>query len=176
MRNILKRIAIRLRAIIGPRLKRTLVATNFYPVYGNPLGGTPLLSFNMHDFFFRTSSFSQQGEDLTLDRILHRKLGIELKNYKGLYIDAGAYHPIDHSTSYLLYKRGWEGVCIDISKKSCEAIKKIRPRDHVVNAATSDVDGKIYFTDGPDISLVNEASETGGENDEQIDAFSLIVY
>lgn len=151
-----------------------LIRYNFYPQNKNLLGRTPWKQTKLRDFIFATKSFSQQGEDLTLDRILYLKLNIELETFKGLYVDAGAYHPISHSTTYLLYKRGWKGICIDISEKSCELIKKFRPRDIVVNAATSDKDGKMFFNQQPNISLLNAASEdadsTAGST---IDAFTL---
>ena len=151
-----------------------LVRFDLYPQNKNLLGRTPWRQTKVRDFIFGARSFSQQGEDLTLDRILFLKLHLELETYKGLYVDAGAYHPISHSTTYLLYKRGWQGVCIDISEKSCRLIKKFRPRDIVVNAATSDVDGKLYFKQQPNISLLHAASEQAGSaGEDMIDALTL---
>ena len=33
---------------------------------------------------------------------------------KGIYIDVGAFHPFNGSNTYKLFKRGWEGINIDL--------------------------------------------------------------
>ena len=153
---------------------RTYIFINGYlKPSSNPLGKVPKNSGSFRDKLFQLRSFSQQGEDLTLDRILHRKLGIDLTSYKGFYVDAGAYHPISHSTTYLLYKRGWQGVCIDISKKSCDLIKNVRPNDHVFNVATSDIDGELFFQDNNLISLTHETTDIETAGSTRINANSI---
>ena len=39
---------------------------------------------------------------------------------KGIYLDIGCYHPIKDSNTALLYKNGWKGINVDISKESIE--------------------------------------------------------
>ena len=36
----------------------------------------------------------------------------------GIYIDVGCNHPIKFNNTYLLYKRGWSGINIDLDSKS----------------------------------------------------------
>ena len=55
---------------------------------------------------FATLSYSQEGEDLILNRFLEDKT-------EGLYVDVGAHHPKRFSNTYLFYKKGWRGINID---------------------------------------------------------------
>ena len=50
---------------------------------------------------------SRWGVDLTLNDIFKNKK-------KGFYIDIGCHHPIINSHTYLLYKKGWMGINVDI--------------------------------------------------------------
>lgn len=73
-------------------------------------------------------SFSQNGEDVILNRLFKNK-----KN--GFYVDIGAYHPVIKSTSYFAYLRGWNGINIDVCDENIKRFSKIRPRDININAA-----------------------------------------
>ena len=67
-----------------------------------------------------------------------------LKNINhGFYVDAGCYHPLHLSNTYLLHKRGWEGINIDVSEYSIDLFNYLRPKDHNVNAA---VTSYVYTT------------------------------
>ena len=78
-------------------------------------------------------SFSQNGEDLMVWNTF-RYLNI----LKGVYVDAGAYDPLDISNTLILYKRGWRGINIDFSKAKIERFRRLRPDDHNVVACLSD--------------------------------------
>jgi FkbM family methyltransferase len=67
-------------------------------------------------------SWSQEGEDLILNRIFGSK-----KN--GFYIDVGSHHPKRFSNTYFFYKRGWSGINIDAMPGSKIIFDKTRPRD-----------------------------------------------
>jgi FkbM family methyltransferase len=67
-------------------------------------------------------SFSQEGEDLILDRIFENQSA-------GIYVDVGAHHPQRFSNTHLLYRRGWHGVNIDATPGSMRSFRRIRPRD-----------------------------------------------
>ena len=84
-------------------------------------------------------SFAQQGEDLILDRIITRVLGLDITKPKN-YVDVGAYDAIDHSVTYLLYLRGWQGIVFDPSKKTCKSFKFWRKRDNFINAVVGKED------------------------------------
>ena len=69
-----------------------------------------------------------------------------LKNINhGFYVDAGCYHPLHLSNTYLLHKRGWEGINIDVSEYSIDLFNYLRPNDHNVNAAVTNFNGSIKF-------------------------------
>ena len=85
-------------------------------------------------------SYSLGGIDLLVNHIF--------KNVdKGIYIDVGCNHPINNNNTYLLHKRGWEGINIDLDKTSIESFKFFRPRDHNINTCVSDKIGSkdLYF-------------------------------
>jgi len=67
-------------------------------------------------------SWSQEGEDILLDRIFGSK-----KN--GFYVDVGAHHPMRFSNTYFFYRKGWKGINIDAMPGSMKEFKKYRRRD-----------------------------------------------
>ena len=107
---------------------------------------------------FLKRSVAQQGEDLILDRILSRLLNKDLNDH-GVYIDVGAYHPIDHSVTYLLYKRGWRGIAFDPSTSTRDSFKNWRPRDTFICKAVGEkdeVDVSFYVpNNASNMSLTN---------------------
>ena len=56
---------------------------------------------------------------------------------KGLYVDIGCYHPIKFSQTYKLYKFGWTGINLDISKESIDLFNSFRPKDKNLNIGIS---------------------------------------
>ena len=52
-----------------------------------------------------------------------------------VYVDAGCYHPLHLSNTYLLYKRSWNGINIDISEFSIKLFNYLRPNDVNINSA-----------------------------------------
>jgi len=85
-------------------------------------------------------SYSISGVDLVIDRIFRNKK-------KGVYIDIGCNHPIKYNNTYLLYKRGWSGINVDLDTKSIQEFNKLRRNDTNIQALISDkVELKnIYF-------------------------------
>ena len=61
----------------------------------------------------------------------------------GFYIDVGCFHPLDRNNTYLLYKKNWRGINIDVSKFSIDLFNFLRPEDINVNVAISDKNSKI---------------------------------
>ena len=57
---------------------------------------------------YKKISYSYNGIDLLIDYIFKSKK-------KGFYLDVGCQHPISNNNTYLLYKRGWNGMNIDSS-------------------------------------------------------------
>jgi hypothetical protein len=75
-------------------------------------------------------SYSISNVDLIIDRMFSN-----LDN--GIYIDVGCNHPIKFNNTYLLYKRGWKGINIDLDSKSIKEFKKFRPHDYNVQKIVS---------------------------------------
>ncbi len=74
-------------------------------------------------------SFAQQGEDVQLLDLLKRL------NARGPYLDLGANHPFKLSNTYLLYREGWRGVCVDPLPRFRPLYRHWRPADHFICAA-----------------------------------------
>ena len=67
---------------------------------------------------------------------------------KGVFIDLGCNHPIKFNNTYLLYKRGWRGINIDLDKESIDEFNKIRDKDYNVQSLISTNIGEekeIYY-------------------------------
>lgn len=96
--------------------------------------------------YFR-KSYSQFGEDVALLSLLGKdKLrGYKgfLSGYSGFFVDVGCYHPIKHSNTYVLYKRGWRGVNIDIDRIKIDAFNMVRKQDTNIVAAVSPHSGEV---------------------------------
>jgi FkbM family methyltransferase len=90
-------------------------------------------------------SYAQNGEDLTLARLLD---GVE----KGFYIDVGAGHPEEHSVTKLFYDRGWNGINIEPGPTDFALLVKERPRDINLNFCAGAAEGGDYFDIYPEIN------------------------
>ena len=90
--------------------------------------------------YFPKKSYSLLNEDLFINKFFEKK-------NNGIYIDVGAYHPLEGSNTHLLFKRGWSGLNIDVSPLSIELFKMLRPKDININRAVSKKKGilKLYF-------------------------------
>jgi hypothetical protein len=88
---------------------------------------------------YQMVSFSQEGEDLILSRIL------EDKKDSGFYVDVGAHHPQRFSNTYMFYLRGWKGINIDAMPGSMVPFKKIRPLDINLELPVMKEKGKLTY-------------------------------
>lgn len=113
-----------------------------------------LLLSPVYDWFGKRS-YAQSGEDIVADIVLGKK-----KN--GVYVEVGAYHPKLFSNTYLFYKRGWSGVCIEPRPDAKEDFLKVRPRDRFVGMGVGvkkDVLEYFEFTDGAANTFSSEQAE-----------------
>lgn len=96
-------------------------------------------------------SFSQEGEDLVLERLLDGKIS-------GFYVEVGSHHPYRFSNTYLFYKRGWRGICIDPLPGSKTLFKKYRPRDISLELGVSleDTTMLYYIFNEPALNTFDE--------------------
>ncbi len=107
--------------------------------------------------FFPKKSYSMFGEDLIIDKIFKNKK-------KGTYVDVGCYHPIDGNNTYLLFKRGWNGINIDLNKTSIDLFKKARNKDLNLNFAISNTSKKIKFYFRKSINMLNTINKNFAKN------------
>jgi FkbM family methyltransferase len=94
--------------------------------------------FSREEIRYLRLSFSAFGEDIGLGRWFDEFFHIQ----NGVYVDAGAYHPIHCSNTLLLHKKGWRGVSIDMNADKIALFNALRPGDVNVHAAVSNVSGK----------------------------------
>lgn len=95
-------------------------------------------------------SYSQEGEDLILNRIFERK-------NRGFYVDVGAHHPIRFSNTYLFYKKGWRGINIEPNPVNIKLFQRYRPNDINIQAAVGKKGVlKYYIFDEPALNTFDE--------------------
>ena len=90
---------------------------------------------------YTKQSYSISNVDLIIDRLFSNV-------DRGYYIDVGCNHPIKYNNTYLLHKRGWSGINIDLDKTSIDQFNKLRKNDHNVQALVGSFDDEekeIYF-------------------------------
>lgn len=84
---------------------------------------------------YTKKSYSLSNVDLILERIFSK-----IKH--GIYIDIGCNHPIKYNNTYLLNKKGWKGINVDLDEESINEFNKFRPNDTNICAAVSSKDGE----------------------------------
>ena len=85
-------------------------------------------------------SYSNWGIDMMADFFFRHKT-------KGVFIDVGCHHPMINNNSYPLYKRGWNGINIDIDYSAIDSFNFLRSKDTNIEIAVSDTIGNsdLYF-------------------------------
>ena len=66
-----------------------------------------------HKYFIKKKTYSMDGEDLVITDYFKNK-------QNGFYVDVGCYHPTHRNNTFLLHKKGWKGINIDIHSFSIE--------------------------------------------------------
>ncbi len=111
--------------------------------------------------------FGEFGEDILINRFFRKK-------NNGFYVDIGCYHPIKGSLTYLLHKKGWKGLNVDLSKISIDLFKLARPKDYNIHAAITDFDGETQFFENDMINQQNTLENNGTNLKKvKINAFKL---
>jgi len=110
--------------------------------------------------------FGDYAEDVIINRFF--------KNLKkGFYCDIGCFHPSKGSLTYLLHKRGWTGINIDISKTSIDLFNIARKKDINFNAGISNYDGFSNYYECAPHSPYNSLSRRQGFKKKKIRVFKL---
>lgn len=97
-------------------------------------------------------SFSQEGEDLVLHRLLSGKKS-------GFYVDVGAHHPYRFSNTFKFYLEGWRGINIDPLPGTMNLFQKHRERDINLEIGIADSPGNLtyYMFQDPAFNTFNES-------------------
>ena len=92
--------------------------------------------------------YSQYGEDREISKFFK-------KIPKGYYCDIGCFHPIKYSNTFYLFKRGWQGINVDVNQTSIDLFNIARPNDKNICAAISDVSSEVNFFEDDILGPVN---------------------
>jgi len=84
------------------------------------------------------NSYSQDYEDLIIERFFK-------KDYRGKYLEIGAYHPKRLSNTYHFYKKGWRGTVIEPNPEVKKLFLKFRPGDSFFNVGIGDKNKKLNY-------------------------------
>ena len=98
--------------------------------------------------FLPKSSYSMFGEDVFVEKFFK-------KRPKGFYVDVGCYHPLDGNNTYLLHKKGWYGINIDLNQISIDLFNNARKNDLNLRIAVSNKFQKIKFFYRKKINMLN---------------------
>ena len=110
------------------------------------------LSIIKRQIKYKKNSYSFNSVDLIIDYIFKTK-----KN--GFYLDVGAQHPVSNNNTFLLFKKGWSGINIDLDKKNIDLFNIARPKDINLNYALSDSEKEVdlfFYHDTSPINTLNE--------------------
>jgi len=96
----------------------------------------------MNRLFDRYSrkSYSQEGEDLVLARMLGH-----LDAATGFFVDIGAHHPARFSNTYYFYRRGWCGINVDALPGTKKLFESARPRDITIECGVGEKKGVLKY-------------------------------
>ena len=85
-----------------------------------------------------TKSYSQEGEDMILNRIFEDRP-------QGFYVDIGAHHPRRFSNTYFFYKRGWSGINVEPNPDLIRVFNAERKRDLNLQCGVAECEGILRY-------------------------------
>ena len=109
--------------------------------------------------YYINLSFSQEGEDLVLNRFFGNKID-------GFFIDVGAHHPFRFSNTFIFYKKGWRGINIDPLPGTMNLFDKYRSKDINLpfGISKSENDLTYYSFNDPALNTFSEAKANEYKN------------
>lgn len=109
------------------------------------------------------------GIDIVVDAILKNKK-------KGIYVDIGCHHPLINNNTYLLFKKGWRGINVDLDFSSIEMFNFFRPNDDNQAVALSDKKDNVdlyFFHNKAPKNTLDKNSGAGAKMIKKIDTNTL---
>lgn len=107
---------------------------------------------------YARKSYSQEGEDLVLMRLLEGKS-------LGFYVDVGAHHPRRFSNTFFFYKKGWSGINIDAMPGSMTVFNAQRSRDINIEIPISDREEVLTYYEFNEPALNGFSKEISASRD-----------
>lgn len=100
---------------------------------------------------YAKKSYSQEGEDMVLQRIFDGKTN-------GFYVDVGAHHPFRFSNTYFFYRLGWSGINIEPNPEASDLFQSARRKDInlQLGVAAHAAKLKYYVFDEPALNTFDE--------------------
>ena len=102
--------------------------------------------------FFPKKKYSMHDEDVFIEKYFSLK-------EKGFYVDVGCYHPLEGNNTHLLYKKGWNGMNIDISELSISLFNFARKNDINIFSGVSNKEEKLRMFYRKEINMLNTFDE-----------------
>ena len=129
------------------------------------------LSILKKKIYSSKKSYSFGGCDLLIDYIFKSQK-------RGFYLDVGCQHPVSNNNTYLLYKRGWSGINIDLDPKNIRLFDLERPDEiNICKCVSSDNSKKdlFFFHSGSPINSLEKKTTKDKSNFslKKIEAFTL---
>lgn len=120
------------------------------------------------------ASYSQAGEDAVI-RFLFNDFGVRTIQY----LDLGTNIPDDGNNTFLFYKDGSRGVCVEADSSLIDKIQKVRPQDKIINAGVSvseEKEADFYIFNEPSINTFNktEAEERTSSGNYKIERVAKV--
>ena len=104
---------------------------------------------------YNKKTYSQSGEDAIISYVLNF-IGIDFKNIR--YLELGANHAKEMSNSYAYYENGASGVLVEANPELIDELKRMRPRDIILNKAImtgGEKEAEFYVMSGDGLSTVS---------------------
>jgi FkbM family methyltransferase len=112
------------------KFRKKFKSTLFYEYFVNFFGS------------WKKSYAENYGEDLFVQYFFQKKIS-------GIYVDIGCNLPKSRSLTYLLYKKNWMGIKVDISPRSIKLNNLLRPKDINLNLSVGkeekNIDAFIFY-------------------------------
>ena len=102
--------------------------------------------YYFYNIYIRNYKYLTNGSQFGEEKFI---LSFFEKKYKGKFVDIGCFHPTRHNNTYAMYKKGWNGINIDLNPLTIELFNFFRDKDININAAISDIEKikSAYFID-----------------------------
>ncbi len=105
---------------------------------------------------FNKKYYSFSGVDIAINNIFRN-------TNNGYYLDIGCQHPINNNNTFLLHKKGWSGVNIDLDQKNIDLFNFSRPHDlnicEAISSEIKEVDLFFYHSKSPINTIEKKVSD-----------------